>query len=241
MMPVEQIPLIGPLLGAFGVHSEGWRSEPQLKADQQVRGDILNNLREATLAGRDDVVEGLRKAGREVGIPHSYFDGALDVARKNSAGAGVSAPLEQMLKALQGSGSGNNAATGGPTPAPTAPAASPLGNMPAPSPIREQNVTGQPTPTGYQPVAGQILGSLLAPQTAPAATTPLGQPAPAGSMRPQTAYPELPVQGQAPIGGKPILRNPDGSVSTERTITIESDGKHYVIPTIINGKAVTPD
>jgi hypothetical protein len=37
---------------------------------------------------------------------------------------------------------------------------------------------------------------------------------------------------------KPIIVNDDGSVSTERTITIESDGKWYVVPTIVKGKDV---
>jgi len=35
----------------------------------------------------------------------------------------------------------------------------------------------------------------------------------------------------------PVLYNPDGTISTERTITVESDGKHYLIPTIVDGKA----
>jgi hypothetical protein len=35
--------------------------------------------------------------------------------------------------------------------------------------------------------------------------------------------------------GVPVIRNPDGSISTERTITIEVDGRHFVIPTIVNG------
>jgi hypothetical protein len=37
-----------------------------------------------------------------------------------------------------------------------------------------------------------------------------------------------------------ILENPDGSFSTERTITIESDGKHLLIPTILNGAQLQP-
>jgi hypothetical protein len=40
-----------------------------------------------------------------------------------------------------------------------------------------------------------------------------------------------------PTTGKPILKNADGSVSTEKTITVTDDsGKFYNIPTIINGK-----
>ncbi len=35
---------------------------------------------------------------------------------------------------------------------------------------------------------------------------------------------------------RPVLNNADGSFSTERTITVEADGRHYVIPTIVGGK-----
>ncbi len=38
-----------------------------------------------------------------------------------------------------------------------------------------------------------------------------------------------------------MLDNPDGSVSTERTITIEAGGRFYNIPTIVNGVQVTND
>lgn len=39
-----------------------------------------------------------------------------------------------------------------------------------------------------------------------------------------------------PVTGKPEIKNPDGSVSTERTITIQKqDGRYYNIPTIVNG------
>jgi hypothetical protein len=41
-----------------------------------------------------------------------------------------------------------------------------------------------------------------------------------------------------PRHDKPILRNSDGSISTERTITLEADGRHYLVPTIVNGKQV---
>ena len=39
----------------------------------------------------------------------------------------------------------------------------------------------------------------------------------------------------------PTVRNPDGSVSTVRTIGIEMDGKHYLIPTVIGGRVVSND
>jgi len=37
---------------------------------------------------------------------------------------------------------------------------------------------------------------------------------------------------------KPSIQNPDGTKSSELTITVEADGKHYLIPTIIDGKKV---
>lgn len=41
--------------------------------------------------------------------------------------------------------------------------------------------------------------------------------------------------------GRPIVRNPDGTVSTERTETIELDGHFLNIPTMFGGKAVSVD
>lgn len=35
---------------------------------------------------------------------------------------------------------------------------------------------------------------------------------------------------------RPILHNSDGSVSTERAMTVGADGKFYRIPTIVEGK-----
>ncbi len=40
---------------------------------------------------------------------------------------------------------------------------------------------------------------------------------------------------------RPIINNKDGSYSTERSITVGMDGKFINIPTIIDGKEVTPD
>lgn len=40
---------------------------------------------------------------------------------------------------------------------------------------------------------------------------------------------------------KKKIKNPDGSFSTERTISVSGDGKHYLIPTIIDGKQYTED
>lgn len=47
---------------------------------------------------------------------------------------------------------------------------------------------------------------------------------------------------EAPIDlRRPILNNSDGSFSTERTITIEADGRQYLIPTIVGGRQRTEE
>ena len=40
---------------------------------------------------------------------------------------------------------------------------------------------------------------------------------------------------------RPMIGNADGSFSTEKTITVEIDGKFFNIPTIVNGKEVSED
>lgn len=54
--------------------------------------------------------------------------------------------------------------------------------------------------------------------------------------------PGAPTSGAAPIDlTRPAIQNADGSISTERTITVESEGKHYLIPTIVDGKQRSND
>ena len=40
--------------------------------------------------------------------------------------------------------------------------------------------------------------------------------------------------------GRNIFKNVDGTRSSERSVTIEADGRHFNIPTIFNGKELTP-
>lgn len=42
-------------------------------------------------------------------------------------------------------------------------------------------------------------------------------------------------------GGKPRVPQQDGTISTEKTISIEADGRHFVIPTIVDGVSYTQD
>lgn len=47
---------------------------------------------------------------------------------------------------------------------------------------------------------------------------------------------------KAPVDtSRPIMENRDGSFSTEETITIEQNGKYYILPTIVQGRRMTPD
>lgn len=57
------------------------------------------------------------------------------------------------------------------------------------------------------------------------------------------AYADLvPAVGDRPIDlARPVITNPDGSISTERTITAEIDGKHRLIPTIVGGRQLTAE
>lgn len=45
--------------------------------------------------------------------------------------------------------------------------------------------------------------------------------------------------GNINLNNRPVINNPDGSISTVRSITIEVDGKYYLIPTAVGGKIVS--
>jgi hypothetical protein len=63
----------------------------------------------------------------------------------------------------------------------------------------------------------------------------------AAQPSPKPGEASVPSGGTAIDTSRPIINNPDGSFSTEKTITIEADGKHHVIPTIVGGRERTPD
>jgi len=47
--------------------------------------------------------------------------------------------------------------------------------------------------------------------------------------------------GNIDVSKLPAVRNPDGSYSTVRSMGIEMDGKHYLIPKVVNGRVVSDD
>lgn len=49
------------------------------------------------------------------------------------------------------------------------------------------------------------------------------------------------TSGNIDVSKLPAVRNPDGSYSTVRSMGIEMDGKHYLIPKVVNGRVVSDD
>ncbi|MES2367576.1 MAG: hypothetical protein V4563_17000, partial [Pseudomonadota bacterium] len=87
--------------------------------------------------------------------------------------------------------------------------------------------------------AGQGIGDLLGLQKKPADWFSQMQ------QTQQNILPSNTARNPAPLPqtyeGRPVVRNPDGSWSHERSMTIEADGRHMNIPTMFGGKQVDPD
>jgi hypothetical protein len=46
--------------------------------------------------------------------------------------------------------------------------------------------------------------------------------------------------GNIKLEGRPIIHNPDGTISSERSFSIGEEGKEVLIPKIVDGKELTP-
>lgn len=53
--------------------------------------------------------------------------------------------------------------------------------------------------------------------------------------------PGLSEPGNIDLSNRPRVSNPDGSVSTVRSISVDMDGKTYLIPTVVGGRVVSND
>ncbi|MBP7482195.1 MAG: hypothetical protein KA788_06655, partial [Lacunisphaera sp.] len=74
-----------------------------------------------------------------------------------------------------------------------------------------------------------------------------------GQDKPSASAPVPGISARQPLGelgteivgktdeGRPIVKNPDGSVSTERSVTVEIDGKWVNIPSMFGGKEVSEE
>ena len=51
--------------------------------------------------------------------------------------------------------------------------------------------------------------------------------------------PGMVEEGNLDINNRPIVKNPDGSISTELSFSISSDGKEVLIPSVVNGKMLS--
>jgi len=96
-----------------------------------------------------------------------------------------------------------------------------------------KGATSAPRPAG--------LSEILPPAAARAQekTTP-GRPAPSfmvGDTQPKGML----ERGNIDISNRPVAKNPDGSVSTEVSVSINENGKEILIPTVIDGKIVDID
>lgn len=99
-------------------------------------------------------------------------------------------------------------------------------------PYTHQAGAGAPAPAAPAPSAAPTIDPTIKAAIDPNAPAPefMGGPK-AAPMTPE----------QVATGGKPQVPQKDGTISTEKSIGIEMDGKYYVIPTIVNGKSLTPE
>lgn len=80
-----------------------------------------------------------------------------------------------------------------------------------------------------QPQQGQPQGSQQPSQSGSSAT--MAVPNPKGLVQ----------AGNLPIWNRPVVQNSDGSHSSEYSVSFDDGGKEVLVPTVVNGKFLTPD
>ena len=124
----------------------------------------------------------------------------------------------------------------------------PMQPMPQPMPMQPMP---QPMPMQQQPMAMQQPMQQMAPQGMPQAMptqmgAAMGSPqmgAPARFAEGGLAKGDFAVKKPAtlPLGVRDAVKNPDGSTSTVRTISIGTDEGEVLIPTVIGGRVVSDE
>lgn len=115
--------------------------------------------------------------------------------------------------------------------------------MPTPAPRETPRSAPEPTPTPA-PMFGQTSsGTEPSPMPTPAPReTPRPVPEPTPTPAPTSAASaDFPVLGNIDIYNRTPVVNPDGSVSTVDSFSVNIDGKEVLLPTIIAGKRVSED
>lgn len=111
---------------------------------------------------------------------------------------------------------------------------------PVVSPTASPDAASAATAAGSQPsaspsVSTQAPAAPAAVQAAPSSKEPLliaGRP---GSMDTQGMV----AVGNIDLNNRPVVKNPDGTISTERSMSIGVNGKEVLIPTVVGGKLLT--
>lgn len=85
-------------------------------------------------------------------------------------------------------------------------------------------------------VAGTLLASRIIESLSKQAAVPPPDPYMAESNPRGLVEP-----GNLPIWNRPIIRNDDGSISSEYSMSREDNGREVLVPTIVNGRFLTPD